>query len=74
MGEENEKSLQMNSHLKMNSEDAYKQGGKSINNFFQQLTIFIQNQFCFLSTISKKLKFFFSFDYFKSLKLKARRS
>ena len=54
--------------------DAHRQGGKNIKNFLQQLTIFTQIRFFFLSTPSKKLKFLFSFDFFKSLKLKAKRS
>ena len=39
----------------------------------QQLTIFLRIQFCFHSTTSKKLKFLFSFDSIKSLKLKVMR-
>ena len=58
---------------RMRTGDAHRQGGKNIKNFFQQLTIFPQNQFCFHSTTSKKLKFLFSFDSFKSLKLGAIR-
>ena len=59
---------------KLRTRDAYRQGGKNIKNFLQQLTIFPQNWFCFHSTTSKKLKFLFSFDYFKSLKLRGMRS
>ena len=55
-------------------EDAHSQEVKSIKNFLQQHTIFTQIQFFFLSTTSKKLKFPFSFDSFKSLKLRAMRS
>ena len=51
--------------------DAHRQGGKSINNLFQQHTIFPQIRFCFHSTPSKQLKFLFSFYSFKSLKLRA---
>ena len=59
---------------KLRTRDAYRQGGKNIKNFLQQLTIFPQNWFCFHSTTSKKLKFLFSFDSFKSLKLRGMRS
>ena len=59
---------------KMRTEDAHRQGDKNIKNFLQQLTIFPQIRFCFHSTTSKKLKFLFSFNSFKSLKLKAMRS
>ena len=59
---------------RMRTGDAHRQGGKNIKNFFQQLTIFPQNQFCFHSTTSKKLKFLLSFYSFKSLKLRAMRS
>ena len=58
----------------MRTGDAHRQGGKNIKNFLQQLTIFSQNRFCFYNTTSKKLKFLFSFDSFKSLKLKTMRS
>ena len=58
----------------MRTGDAYRQGGKNIKNFLQQLTIFPKNRFCFHSTTSKKFKFLFSFDSFKSLKLRAMRS
>ena len=54
--------------------DAHRQGGKNIRNFFQQLIIFPQNRFSLQSTTSKKLKFLFSFDFFKGLKLRAMRS
>ena len=54
--------------------DAHRQEGRNIKNFLQQLTIFPQDQLCFHSTTSKKLKFLFSFDSFKSLKLRAMRS
>ena len=54
--------------------DAYRQEGKSIKNFFQQLIIFSQIWFSLQGTTSKKLKFLFSFDSFKSLKLRAMRS
>ena len=59
---------------RMRTEDAHRQGGKNIKNFLQQLTIFPQIQFSLQSTTSKKLKFLFSFDSFKSLKLGAMRS
>ena len=55
---------------RMRTEDAHRQEGKNIKNFLQQLTIFPQIRFCFHSTTSKKLKFLFSFDSIKSLKLK----
>ena len=58
----------------MRTRDAHRQGGKNIKNFFQQLTIFHQIWFSLQSTTSKKLKFLFSFDYFKSLKLRGMRS
>ena len=58
----------------MRTEDAHRQGGKNIKNFLQQLTIFPQIQFSLQSTTSKKLKFLFSFDSFKSLKLRAMKS
>ena len=54
----------------MRTGDAHRQGGKSINNLFQQHTIFPKIRFCFHSTPSKQLKFFFSFYSFKSLKLR----
>ena len=54
--------------------DAHRQEGRNIKNFLQQLTIFPQDRLCFHSTTSKKLKFLFSFDSFKSLKLRAMRS
>ena len=54
--------------------DAHKQGGKSINHILQQLTIFNQIRFSLHNTTSKKFKFLFSFDSFKSLKLGAMRS
>ena len=56
---------------RMRTGDAHRQGGKSINNLFQQHTIFPQIRFCFHSTSSKQLKFLFSFYSFKSLKLRA---
>ena len=59
---------------RMRTEDAHKQRGKNIKNFFQKLTIFPQNRFSFHSTTSKKLKFLFFSDSFKSLKLRAMRS
>ena len=59
---------------RMRTGDAHRQGSKNIKNFLQKLTIFPQIKFCFHSTISKKLKFLFSFDSFKSLKLRAMRS
>ena len=59
---------------RIRTRDAHRQGGKSINNLFQQHTIFPQIRFCFHSTPSKQLKFLFSFDSFKSLKLRAMRS
>ena len=58
----------------MRTGDAYRQGGKNIKNFLQQLTIFPKIRFSLQSTTSKKLKFLFSFDSFKSLKLRAMRS
>ena len=58
----------------MKTEDAHKQEGKSINDMLQQHTTFNQIQFSLRSTTSKKLKFLFSFDSFKSLKLRAMRS
>ena len=59
---------------RMRTGDAHRQGGKNIKNFFQKLTIFPQNRFSFHSTTSKKLKFLFSYDSFKSLKPRAMRS
>ena len=59
---------------RMRTGDAHKQGGKNIKNFLQQLTIFHQIQFSLQRTTSKKLQFLFSFDSFKSLKLRALRS
>ena len=56
---------------RMRTGDAHKQRDKSINNLFQQHTIFPQIRFCFHSTSSKQLKFLFSFYSFKSLKLRA---
>ena len=56
---------------RIRTRDAHRQGGKSINNLFQQHTIFPQIRFCFHSTPSKQLKFLFSFYSFKSLKLRA---
>ena len=53
--------------------DAHRQGGKNIKNFLQQLTIFHQIQFSLQTTTSKKLKFHFSFDSFKSMKLRVVR-
>ena len=55
---------------RMRTEDAHRQGGKSINNLFQQYTIFPQIRICFHSTPSKQLKFLFSFYSFNSLKLR----
>ena len=55
---------------RIRTRDAHRQGGKSINNLFQQHTIFPQIRFCFHSTPSKQLKFLFSFYSFKSLKLR----
>ena len=54
--------------------DAHRQGVKNIKNFLQQLIIFSQNRFSFHNTTSKKLKFLFSFDSFKSMKFRAMRS
>ena len=54
--------------------DAHRQWGKNIKNFLQQLTIFSKIQFSLQSTTSKKLKFLFSFDFFKNLKLREMRS
>ena len=54
--------------------DAHKQGGKSINHILQQLTIFNQIRFSLHNTTSKKFKFLFSFDSFKSLKVREMRS
>ena len=48
--------------------------GKSIKNFLQLLNIFSQIWYSLQSKTSKKLKFLFSFDSFKSLKLRAIRS
>ena len=59
---------------RMRTRDAHRQGNKNIKIFLQQLTIFPQIHFCFHNTTSKKLKFLFSFNSFKSLKLKAMRS
>ena len=59
---------------RMRTGDAHRQEGKSINHMLQQLTIFNPIRFSFLSTTSKKLKFLFSFDCFKSMKLRAMRS
>ena len=59
---------------RMKTGDAYRQRGKSVNHMLQQLTIFDQIRFSLQNTTSKKLKFLFSFEYFKSLKLKAMRS
>ena len=59
---------------RMRIEDAHRQGGKTINHMLQQLNIFNPTEFSFVSTTSKKLKFIFSFDSFKSLKLRAMRS
>ena len=59
---------------RMRTRDAHRQGGKSINHMLQQLTTFDQIQFSLQSTTSKKLKFLFSFDSFKSLKLRTMRS
>ena len=58
----------------MRTGDAHRQGGKNIKNFLQQLTIFPQNRSSLQNTTSKKLKFLFSFNSFKSLKLRAMRS
>ena len=58
---------------RMRTGDAHRQGGKNIKNFLQQLTIFHQIRFSLQSTTSKKLKFLFSFDSLKSLKLRAMR-
>ena len=41
---------------------------------FNNLPFFPQTWFYFYSTTSEKLKFLFSFDFFKSLKLRAMRS
>ena len=51
--------------------DAHRQGGKGINHMLYQLTTFDQIRFSLQSTTSKKLKFIFSFNSFKSLKLRA---
>ena len=59
---------------RMRTRDAHRQGGKNIKNFFQQLTIFHQIWFSLQSTTSKMLKFLFSFDSFKCMKLRAMRS
>ena len=56
---------------RMRTKDAHRQGGKNIKNFLQKLTIFPQNRFSLQSTTSMKLKFLFSFDSLKSLKLRA---
>ena len=40
----------------------------------QQQAIFTQNRFTLFSTTSTKLKFFFSFDSYKSMKFRALRS
>ena len=56
---------------RMRTGDEHRQGGKSINNLFQQHTIFPQIRFCFHSTPFKQLKFLFSYYSFKSLKLRA---
>ena len=53
---------------------AHRQGGKNIKNFLQQLTIFPQIRFSLQSTTSKKLKFLFSFDSFKNLKIRVMKS
>ena len=58
----------------MRTGDAHRQKGKNIINLFQQLTNFSQNWSYFHSTTSKKLKFLFYFDPFKSLKLGIMRS
>ena len=58
----------------MRTGDAHRQKGKNIKNFFQQLTVFSQNWSYFHSTTFNKLKFLFSFDPFKSLKLGIMRS
>ena len=58
----------------MRTRDAHRQEGKSINHMLQQLTTFNQIQFTLQSTTSKKLKFLFSFNSFKNLKLRAMRS
>ena len=57
---------------RMKTKDAYKQEGKNIKNFFQQLTIFPKIWFCFYNTTFKKLKFLFSFNSFKSLKFRTK--
>ena len=59
---------------RMRTIDAHRQGGKSINHMLQQLTTFNQIRFSLQSTTSKELKFLFSFDSFKRLKLRAMRS
>ena len=59
---------------RMRTGDAHKQGGKNIKIFLQQLTIFHQIRFSLQSKTSKKLKFLFSFDSLKSLKLRVMRS
>ena len=56
---------------RMKTGDAHRQGGKSINHFLQQLTIFHPIQFSFQSITSKKFKFLFSFYSFKSMKPEA---
>ena len=59
---------------RMRTIGAHRQGGKNIKNFLQQLIIFLQIRFSLQSITSKKPKFLFSFDSFKSLKLRAMRS
>ena len=59
---------------RMRTGNAHRQGGKSINHMLQQLTTFNQIWFNLQSTTSKKLKFLFSFDSFKSLKFRVIRS
>ena len=59
---------------RMRTKDAHRQEGKNIKKKFQQLSIFLQIWVCFHCITPKKLKFLFSFDSFKSLKLRAMRS
>ena len=59
---------------RMRTKDTHRQEGKSINHMLQQLTTLNQIRFSLQNTTSKKLKFLFSFDSFKSMKLRAMRS
>ena len=58
----------------MRTRDAHSQGVRALNIFFNNMLFSLKTSLLFLAQFPKSTSFFFSFDFFKSMKLRALRS